>query len=160
VADIQRTRTRTRTRTIAARVQEIWDILAEFGSLSSWADNADHSCILFSGPDGGAIGTARRVQMKRDALVERIVEFDPPRALAYDIEGLPGRLGRVTNRWTLATTGDDSKGDSTVVTLTSTVKIGPHARHKLTERVVCRVVARQSDSMLAGLANRLENAHV
>jgi hypothetical protein len=59
-------------RTIAARAQQIWDVLADFGSISSWADNIDHSCILFSGPDGGPVGTARRVQVKRDALVERI----------------------------------------------------------------------------------------
>jgi uncharacterized protein YndB with AHSA1/START domain len=150
VADIQR------TRTIAARPREIWDILADFGSLSSWADNADHSCILFSGPDGGAIGTARRVQIKRDTVVERITEFDPPHALAYDIEGLPGRLRKVTNRWTLATTA----GDSTTVTLTSTVEIGPRPPQELAERIVCRFVARQSDSMLAGLATRLENARV
>lgn len=150
MADIQR------TRTIAAPVQEVWDILADFGSLSSWADNADHSCILFSGPDGGAIGTARRVQIKRDTVVERITEFDPPHALAYDIEGLPGRLRRVTNRWTLAARA----GDSTAVTLTSTVEIGPRPPQELAERIVCRVVARQSDSMLAGLANRLENARV
>jgi uncharacterized protein YndB with AHSA1/START domain len=150
VADIQR------TRTIAARPQEIWDILADFGSLSSWADNADHSCILFSGPDGSAIGTARRVQIKRDTVVERIVEFDPPHALAYDIEGLPGRLRRVTNRWTLAARA----GDSTAVTLTSTVEIGPRPPQELAERIVCRFVARQSDSMLAGLAKRLENARV
>jgi uncharacterized protein YndB with AHSA1/START domain len=150
VADIQR------TRTIAGPVQEVWDILADFGSLSSWADNADHSCILFSGPDGGAIGTARRVQIKRDTVVERITEFDPPHALAYDIEGLPGRLRRVTNRWTLAARA----GDSTAVTLTSTVEIGPRPPQELAERVVCRFVARQSDSMLAGLAKRLENARV
>ena len=145
-----------RTRTIAARAQEIWDVLADFGSLSSWAPNAEHSCILSSGPDGGPVGTARRVQLKRDALVERITEFDPPRALAYDIEGLPRRLRRVTNRWTLAA----SAPGSTVVTLTSTVDIGPRPPQRLAERVLCRFLARQSDSMLAGLANRLENARV
>jgi hypothetical protein len=150
VADIHR------TRTIAARAQEIWDVLADFGSLSSWAPNAEHSCILSSGPDGGPVGTARRVQLKRDALVERITEFDPPRALAYDIEGLPRRLRRVTNRWTLAA----SAPGSTVVTLTSTVDIGPRPPQRLAERVLCRFLARQSDSMLAGLANRLENARV
>jgi Polyketide cyclase / dehydrase and lipid transport len=149
VADIHR------TRTIAARAQEIWDVLADFGSISSWADNVDHSCILFSGADGGPIGTARRVQVKRDALVEQITEFDPPHALAYDIEGLPSRLRRVTNRWTLKATGD-----STVVSLTSTVEIGPRAPQKLAERALCRFLARQSDVMLAGLANRLENARV
>jgi Polyketide cyclase / dehydrase and lipid transport len=150
VADIHR------TRTIAARVREIWDVLADFGSISSWADNVDHSCILFRGADGGPLGTSRRVQVKRDTFVERITEFDPPRALAYDIEGLPRRLRRVTNRWTLEATA----GGSSVVTLTSTVEIGPRPAQKLAERVLCRFLARQSDVMLAGLANRLENARV
>lgn len=151
MADIQR------ARTIAARVQEVWDVLADFGSISSWADNVDHSCILFSGPDGRPVGTARRVQVKRDALVERITEFDPPHAIAYDIDGLPRRLHRVTNRWTLAAASEDLAG-STAVTLTSTVEIGSRPAQKLAERVLCRFLARQSDAMLAGLANRLENA--
>jgi uncharacterized protein YndB with AHSA1/START domain len=150
VADIQR------TRIIAARGQEVWDVLADFGAIGSWADNVDHSCILSSGVDGAPVGTTRRVQVKRDTLVERIIEFDPPHVLAYDIEGLPRLLRRVTNRWTLAA----SAGDSSVVTLTSTVEIGPRPPQKLAERVVCRVMARLSDSMLAGLANRLENARV
>jgi hypothetical protein len=101
VADIQR------ARTIAARVQEVCDVLADFGSISSWADNVDHPCILFPGPDGRPVGTSGRVQVKRDALVERITEFDPPHAIAYDIEGLPRRLRRVTNRWTLAAAAED-----------------------------------------------------
>ena len=48
---------------------EVWDVLADFGSISSWADNIDHSCILNHGP-GEPIGTTRRVQIGRDALVE------------------------------------------------------------------------------------------
>ncbi|UXA05176.1 SRPBCC family protein [Mycobacterium sp. SMC-2] len=147
-----------RSRTIAARIGDIWEILADFGSISSWAGNVVHSCILFSGPDGGPLGTARRVQVKRDALVERITEFEPPRALGYDIEGLPSRLRRVSNRWTLAPTAGESA--TTMVTLTSTVEIGPHAMQALAERVLCRFLARQSEAMLAGLANRLEHAGV
>jgi len=150
VAEIQR------TRSIAASAQKIWAVLADFGALSSWADNADHSCILFRGADGGPIGTARRVQIKREALVEQITEFDPPRALSYDIEGLPTALRRVTNRWTVTPTD----GESSIVTLTSTVEIGPHSPQRLAEHVLCRFLARESDSMLAGLANRLESAHV
>ncbi|MEM6107123.1 SRPBCC family protein [Mycobacterium sp. 050272] len=150
MADIQR------TRTIAARPQEVWDVLADFGAIVSWADNVDHSCILASGADGAPVGTTRRVQVKRDTLVERITEFDPPHALAYDIEGLPRLLRRVVNRWTLAAGPDDS----TVVTLTTTVEIGHWPPQQLAERVVCQVAARQSDSMLAGLAHRLENARV
>ena len=144
-----------RTRSIAARAQEIWDVLADFGSISAWAPNADHSCTLFSGPGGGPVGSARRVQIKRDALVERITEFDAPHLLAYDIEGLPSFLRRVTNRWTLA-----ASGASTVVTLTSTVDIGSRVPATLAERILCRFLARQSDSMLAGLADRLETACV
>jgi uncharacterized protein YndB with AHSA1/START domain len=145
-----------RTRSIAASAQKIWAVLADFGALSSWADNADHSCILFRGADGGPIGTARRVQIKREALVEQITEFDPPRALSYDIEGLPTALRRVTNRWTLT----PSEGESSVVTLTSTVEIGSHLPQRLAEHALCWFLARQSDSMLAGLATRLESAGV
>ena len=144
-----------RTRTIAAAPQEVWDVLADFGALSTWVDRADHSSILVRGADGAPIGTARRVQMGRNTLVERIVEFDPPRALAYDIDGLPKKLGKVTNRWSL-----QPSGESTVVTLTSTVEIGSGRVRQLAERVVCRVMARESDGMLAGLAKRLEKSRV
>jgi len=150
VADIQR------TRAIAAPVDEIWTVLCDFGSITSWAVGVDHSCILYPGPGGGPLGTARRVQVGRDALVERIVEFDPPRVLAYQIDGLPRRLRRVTNRWTL----EPARGDSARVTLASTVEIGPRPAQRLAERVFCRLLARQSDGMLAGLAHRLEGARV
>jgi uncharacterized protein YndB with AHSA1/START domain len=143
-----------RTRTIAAAPQDVWDVLADFGALSTWVEKADHSSILTHGADG-PIGTARRVQMGRQTLVERIVEFDPPHALAYDIEGLPKRLRRVTNRWTLR-----PSGESTVVRLTSTVEIGSGRIAQLAERVMCRVMTRESDGMLAGLADRLEKPHV
>jgi hypothetical protein len=144
VADIDR------SRTIAADPQCVWDVLADFGSISSWADNIDHSCILNQGAE--PIGTTRRVQLGRNALVETITEFEPTRALAYDVDGLPKRVRRFNNRWILRPAADDG----TVVTLTSTVEIGSGPMHKLAERAVCRVQVRQSDVMLAGLANRLE----
>lgn len=111
-----------RSRTIAARQQTIWDVLADFGSLSSWVEGVDHSCVLNHGPDGGALGSTRRVQVGRNTLVERVIEFDPPTTLAYRIEGLPARLRKVTNRWTLRPA--DPVGAVTVVTLTSTIEIG------------------------------------
>jgi carbon monoxide dehydrogenase subunit G len=148
VADIDR------SRTIAADPKEVWDVLADFGSISSWADNIDHSCILNHGSE--PIGTTRRVQIGRNALVEQITEFEPTRALAYDVEGLPKRLRRFNNRWSLRPAQDGT----TIVTLTSTVEIGSGPLHKLAERLVCRVQVRQSDVMLAGLANRLEKLHV
>ena len=141
-----------RARTIAAAPQEVWDVLADFGALSAWVDRVDHSSILVHGADG-PIGTARRVQMGRQTLVERIVEFDPPHTLAYDIEGLPTRLRKVNNRWTVR-----ASGQSTEVTLTSTVEIGSGRIQQLAERVMCRLMTRESEGMLAGLANRLETS--
>jgi ribosome-associated toxin RatA of RatAB toxin-antitoxin module len=146
VADIDR------SRAVAADPKEVWDVLADFGSISSWADNIDHSCILNHGSE--PIGTTRRVQIGRNALVEQITEFEPARALAYDVEGLPKRLRRFNNRWSLRPADDGT----TIVTLTSTVEIGSGPLQKLAESLVCRVQVRQSDLMLAGLANRLEKS--
>jgi uncharacterized protein YndB with AHSA1/START domain len=148
VADI------SRTRTIAAPPQAIWDVLADFGSLSSWADSADHSSILNQGPDGGAIDTTRRVQVGRNIVVERIIEFAPPSAIAYAITGLPRQFRHVVNRWTLV-----RSGGATEVTLTSKLEIGSNPVARAAEWVVCRGMAKQSDSLLAGLAKRMEHAH-
>lgn len=146
VADI------SRSRTITAPPQAIWDVLADFGSLSAWADDVDHSCVLNHGPGGAATGTTRRVQVGRNVLVERITEFDPAVALAYDVEGLPRRLRTVANRWTLR-----PFGASTRVTLTSSVDIGQGPVAGAAEWAVCRTMAKLSDSMLTGLARRTEN---
>jgi hypothetical protein len=138
-----------RSRTITADPQAAWNVLADFGSISSWADNIDHSCILVQGEE--PLGTTRRVQIGRNALVETITEFDAGHALAYDVDGLPKRVRRFNNRWSLRPTGD-----ATTITLTSTVEIGSGPMHKLAEHALCRIQTRQSDIMLAGLAHRLE----
>lgn len=145
----------SRSRTIAASPQRVWDVLADFGSISAWAANVDHSCLLEHRADGVDVGTTRRVQVGRDALVERITEATSPVTLAYDIEGLPRRLRRVANRWSLAPAGPAG----TTVTLTSTVEIGSNPVAGIAERAMCRVMAKQSDVMLAGLAARLEGSH-
>jgi len=142
-----------RYRTIAAEPQAIWDVLADFGAISSWADIVDHSCLLSPAADGVAVGATRRVQVGRDTLVERITEFDPTRALAYDVEGLPRQLRRASFRWTLI----PEMSGGTVVTLTSTVDIGSDPLRRLAERIVARVSAKQLDAMLAGLTDRLEH---
>ena len=141
----------TRVRTIAAPAQAAWDVLADFGAIADWAHNVDHSCLLEHGADVTAAGTTRRVQVGRNTLVERITESAAPTVLGYDIEGLPGPLRRVANRWVLTPTGD-----GTSVALTSTVSIGANPVAHLAEHAVCRVMAKQSDAMLAGLAARVE----
>src|ERR1700744_5017111 len=146
VADIDR------SRTIAADPQSVWDVLADFGSISSGADHIDHSCILNQRRE--PLAPTRRVQIGRNALVEPIAEFDTARPLAYDVEGLPSHVRRFNNRWSLRPVAYGG----TVVTLTSTVEIGSGPVRKLAERALCRAQVRQSDIMLVGLANRLENS--
>ena len=142
----------SRSRSVAASPNQVWDVLADFGSISSWAANVDHSCVLEHGPTGTDVGTSRRIQVGRDTLVERITEFDQPVALAYTIEGLPRRLRRVTNRWSLTPVS----ATSTQVTLTTTVDIGANPVAQLAERALCRFMSKQSDAMLDGLAARVE----
>lgn len=138
-----------RSRTIAAQPQAVWEVLADFGSVGAWADGVDHSCILNHRAE--PLGTTRRVQLGRNALVETITEFDAPHTLAYDVDGLPRWVHRFTSRWILR-----AGGGGTVVTLTTTVEIGSGPVQKLAEHTVCRVLAPRSDTMLAGLARRLE----
>lgn len=140
----------SRSRAFPARPQAIWEVLADFGAISFWVDGVDHSCLLNTEAD--AVGTCRRLQVGRNTLVECITEFDPPAALTYGIEGLPRRLGALANRWALRPTGG-----GTQVTVTSTVEIGPGPLAAIAERIIGRVMARQSDAMLAGLARRLEH---
>ncbi len=144
----------SRSRIVSASPEAVWAVLSDFGAISAWAGNVDHSCLLEHGPDGPAVGTTRRVQVGRDALVERITEFIPPASLGYDIEGLPRRLRRVTNRWTLAPAGSGA----TEVTLTSTVDIGSNPVAGLAERAMCRFMSKQSESMLSGLAERVKGS--
>jgi carbon monoxide dehydrogenase subunit G len=144
----------SRSRPMRAQPQAIWDVLADFDSPSSWAPGIDHSSLLNHGPDGGLLGATRRVQIGRNAVVERIKECTPPTTIAYDVEGLPGILGKVANKWTLR-----PAGDGTEVTLTSTVAMGNNPVARAAEWVILRGIAKASDKLLAGLAMRMENAH-
>lgn len=137
----------TRSRVIPAPQQAIWDVLADFGALSSWVGSVDHSCVLKACPE--VLGTTRRVQVGRMVLVERITEADEPSVLAYAIEGLPRQMGRATNRWTLRPVDG-----GTEVTITSIVE-GTGPLSTILSPVSVRVVARQSDGMLSGLARKM-----
>lgn len=149
----------SRTRIVAAAPRAVWDVLADFGSISSWAGNVDHSCVLEHGVDGSPLGMSRRVQVGRNTLVERITAFTPPGSngpsvLGYDIEGLPRRLRRLTNRWDVRPAGDGRAE----VRVTSTVEIGDNLLARAVENVVCRAMAKQSKAMLTGLAHEVEDS--
>ena len=139
----------SRSTVVDAPRDEVWGVLAAFDRLSTWASDVDHSSYLTTRLDG--VGTARRVQVGRTVLVERVTEWDPPSTLAYVLEGLPTVVGGATNRWTLY-----PEGNRTSVTLTSTVDPGPKPLGRLVAPLLARRLASASDGMLAGLASHLQ----
>lgn len=129
----------------------VWAVLADFGGISRWAPNVDHSCLTTEQREGP--GTQRRVQAGRNALLERVVDWVPDQRLAYAIEGLPPAVRSVTNAWEL-----QPSGGSTTATLTSRIDAGPRPPHKLVARAVGRLLGKASQEMLAGLKSHAENA--
>ena len=134
---------------IARPSEEVWDALADFGGISRWAPGVDHSCLTTEQRDG--VGTQRRVQVGRNAFLERVVEWEPGHRLAYLIEGLPPVVRSVTNSWEL-----QGSGGSTTVTLASRIDTGPRLPQQVIARVVGRAMAKASREMLTGLKSRIE----
>ncbi len=138
---------------IARPRDEVWAVLADFGAIVEWAPNVDHSCLTTTVRDG--VGAVRRVQVGRNALLERIVEWSPGDALAYELDGLPPIVRSATNRWSLA-----SDGSTTSVTLATSIDTGSRPPQKAVGRVVGRTLAKASRQMLDGLKARVEAAHM
>lgn len=143
-----------RTRTIPAHLTRVWDVLADFDHLASWADNVDHTCWLDDPLDNGQmVGRARRVQAGRMVLIERITVWEPPSRLAYDLAGLPAVVESAVNDWRLGV--DPGNGERTVVTLASHVDCGSRPPQRLIGRLIGRRLAGASDTMLKGLSDHL-----
>ena len=134
-----------RSAVVAAPAEAAWRVLADFGGLSSWVPLVQHSCLLSDRTSG--IGTVRRVQIARQTLVERVVEWEEPTTLAYAIEGLPPIVGGATNRWTLR-----PAGEVTEVSVTTEIPTGRNPVKRVVAGKVFERMALVSDAMLAGLA--------
>ncbi|MEQ8840201.1 MAG: SRPBCC family protein [Acidimicrobiales bacterium] len=134
-----------RSRVIAASSDEVWAALSDFASISAWAPNVDHSCLLTEQTEG--VGTTRRIQTGRITLVETVETYEPGRTLAYRLTGLPPVIRSVTNTWQLA-----PSGDQTSATLTSQIDAGPRLPQKAIARAVGRRLGAASEQMLDGLA--------
>ena len=138
---------------IAGSRDEVWAVLADFGAIVEWAPNVDHSCLTTA--DGEGVGATRRVQVGRNALLERIVEWSPGDALAYELDGLPPIVRSATNRWSLA-----GEGATTSVTLTTSIDTGSRPPQRAVGRVVGRSLAKASRQMLDGLKAQVEAAQM
>jgi len=134
-----------RSRHLPHDAEAVWSVLARFGEIRRWAPSVTHSVLTTEQTEG--VGTARRVQVGRQALIETVTIWEPGRTLAYTIEGLPPLVEGVTNRWDL---GVDQAG--TFVTLTSIIAPGSSPKGKAASRVLRLPLGRASDGMLDGLA--------
>lgn len=140
----------SRSRSIPGDPAAVWAVLADFGSLSRWADGVDHSCLLNGDHHSEQVGLTRRIQSGRDTFVETITAFDPPRMLAYDIAGVP-RAFSVANRWNIEPSADGT----TTVTVTTAIQMADVLWRPLGEQVITRLMAKRSQALLSSLAKAL-----
>ncbi|MFV1989145.1 MAG: SRPBCC family protein, partial [Acidimicrobiales bacterium] len=120
-----------------------WPAKTDFGAISDWAPDVDHSCLLTEGHTG--VGTTRRIQAGRITLLETITRWDPGLSLAYTIEGLP-TVRLVKNEWQL-----DPVAAGTLVSLITRIEPGPKPVHKLVAKALSRKLTGASKQMLSGL---------
>lgn len=137
-----------RRRMVPAPPDQVWATLAAFDEISRWAPNVDHSVYTTVVTEG--VGTARRVQAGRVALLETVTEWEPTSRLAYTLDGLPPLAERVVNQWDLAADPEDP--DRTVATLTTVIEPATGPRGRIGTSVLGRVLTKASDAMLDGLA--------
>lgn len=142
-----------RTADVAAAPAQVWAVLSDFGAISGWADNVDHSCLLSDQTQG--VGTARRIQTGRTTLVERVDVWEPPSTLSYGLEGLPPVVQSAHNTWHVYGIDGGSR-----VSLTTRVDAGARPPQRLVAKAVGSKMAQASDVMLAGLAHRCLSLNV
>ena len=138
----------TRTALIAAAPDEVWAVVADFESISGWAEFVDHSSLLTDQTEG--IGMARRIQTGRTTVVETVTAWEPGVTLSYEITGLPPAIKSVTNTWRLG-----ASGGATMASIATDVDAGPRPPQKAIAKVVAARLAKSSVEMLDGL-----NAHL
>ncbi len=134
---------------IDAEASDIWATLASFESIREWAPNVDHAALLNELSEG--LGMSRRIQQGSTVVIETVTVWDPPQCLEYRIDGLPTRIGTVTNRWEIAIhEGHCSVG------LTASAGGDAKGPAKLAGRAVAVALGRINATMLNGLKAYLE----
>ena len=134
----------TKTALIDASREEVWAVLSDFASISTWTGFVDHSSLLTEQTEG--VGMKRRIQMDRTTVVETVTGWEPGVTFSYAITGLPPIIKSVTNTWRLG-----GSGTSTMVWITTEVDTGPRPPQQAIARGVARRLAKSSDDMLHGL---------
>ena len=134
---------------IASSVSEVWDVLASFESISDWANNVTHSCLLSDQLEG--IGTCRRIQSGNSSVTEHVTRWEESRHLSYEIQGLPPVFKVVLNTWSL-------EPSEIGVQLSLTIEIIPIRRpFNPIAGLACLVFGRINTGMLKDLKRFIED---
>lgn len=91
------------TRVVDAPLDAVWRVLGDFGTEHRWTKTL-LSCERDT-PDV-RVGTSRictlpKPLMGRSKVRETLTEYEPGRALAYDLEGAAGPFARAASRWSV-----------------------------------------------------------
>jgi uncharacterized protein YndB with AHSA1/START domain len=94
-------------RTIHAPIARVWNVIADFGNEHIWVSGMK-ICRRDTAQVG--VGTSRFCElnmpvMGRTEVKETLVEFDPGRSMAYELEGAAGPFVEAASRWTLQAIG-------------------------------------------------------
>ncbi len=134
---------------IASSVAEAWEVLASFESISDWADNVSHSCLLSNQLEG--VGTCRRIQTGNSSVTEHVTRWEDLRYLSYEIRGLPPVFKQVLNTWSL-------KPSEIGVQLSLTIEIVPIRRPATPiAGLACLAFGRVNTGMLKDLKRFIED---
>lgn len=95
-------------RRLRASPDEAWRVLGDFGREHEWTTSV-RACTRDT--TDVRIGTRRTCQLPRPLMgrteaTETLVEYEPGRALAYELEGPAGPFARAWSRWSIAPASD------------------------------------------------------
>lgn len=128
-----------------------WAVLSNYFAIADWSSSIDHSSALTAAPAG--MSASRRVATSAGVIIENVIDWNPPTAMAYEIVGLPPVVSRVENRWELR---PSSVGTS--VTLTCIVEPGPKPPMKVAATVIARRIGKVNESLVADLIAAVREA--
>ena len=84
---------------IRASAQKVWDVLADFSAVDTWAPQVTKSFAL--GPEAQGLGAGRHCDIKGfGSIQEEIIEWNEGRGFTYRVTPL-GPLGVSQSRWTV-----------------------------------------------------------
>ena len=137
---------------VAASVEEVWSVLADFGAVASWAPTITDSGTI--GDANAGVGARRTcTHVKMGALEETIVPWTEGEAYSYDVTaGLPFPMKALRNHWS----GGEREGSTEVTLLQEfSTKLGPLG--SLVELMIMkRMMRREMRLALAGLKQYVE----